>query len=150
MKMDLRTKVAVSGRARSHEEQRIFVLHRVIVKVGFEELVSISELRAELIDHLFTHRITTLRDTWPDGCLDILGITAKFGAHGTHTFFNDALHRAAPSCVKCANGFFSYVHQQDGYAVGGLDGEQDAWRICDKAVGGDDALRCCLDFSDLT
>src|SRR5258708_33652416 len=55
-------------------------------------------------------------------------------AHGSYTFFHDALDRASPSGMECAYIFVLLVHQQHGKAVCGLDAKSYARQIGNQPV----------------
>ena len=61
---------------------------------------------------------------------------AELVAHFTHTFLNDACGTATPAGVESANDAAFHIGNQDGHAVGGFDGQQQAGRVGDDAIAG--------------
>src|SRR2546430_931878 len=81
--------------------------------------------------------------------MKVFCVAAELRPHRPHTFLHDALHRAPPSCMECADSSFLYVDQQDRNAVGSLDGEQDSRQVGDQSISREINILGAPSFSSL-
>ena len=102
---------------------------------GLVEIVGgVRELGCELDDEFGADFVTAGADGWADGGEEIGGIRMETGVEFADGFFEDAGESAAPTGVDGGDGAFLGVNEEDGDAVGGLDGEEQAGRFCERSV----------------
>jgi hypothetical protein len=141
-------KFAVSGSARGEEEQRIFFADRVGFLHFVKQAGGVGELRFEFGANVFSDRVAAVVDAGADGGFEVARASAEVAEHFSYTFFDDALDRAAPSGVEDADGVVPGVDEDDGEAVGGLDGEQQAGGGGDESIAGEGVVGDGVDMVD--
>ena len=104
--------------------------------VGFfagERLIKIAggigELGGKFGDEIGGNFIAARTDGRADGGEKMRWVAAKFELHAADGFLGDAGERATPTGVNGGNGAFFGIDEQDGDAIGGLDGEKKAGAI---------------------
>lgn len=117
---------AVARRAGGEEEQRVFFPDRVRVINIAEQIIGVGELRDEFAAHFFADGVAALSDAGADGGDQIFGAAAELQVHATHSIFNDSLQSSAPASMEGGDGAIFAVGDENGDAVGRLDGEQEA------------------------
>lgn len=127
---------AVSGSAGGEEEQRIAFVDFVGLFGFVEEIGGVGELRFEAVADFLSDLIAAVVNAGADGSLNVSRLRSEIAAHFSYTFFNDALHGAAPAGVEDTYCMALGVDQDDGEAVGGLDREQKSRGAGDEAIAG--------------
>lgn len=107
------------------------------VEPGFR----LRELRGELLDNVGADFVTALAYARADGDENLHRARRKFHLHATKHLCGDARERAAPSSMNSGHGAMTRVDEEDGNAVGGLNGKEQSGRgrsdgIALRRVGG--------------
>src|SRR5881275_729552 len=97
----------VAGRAHIHEEQRIFLTHRVGAENFGEEFVGVIELRSKFVAKFFVHLVTAGMNARTDRGANIGRISCKFASHYANSLLYDSCQRAAPAGMKRADSLVS-------------------------------------------
>ena len=87
-----------------------------------------GELRGKFLHHIWTHFVAASTDAGANRGDNFRGPRGKFHLHATEHFCGNAGEGAAPSGVNGGDGAMARINEQDGDAVGGLDGEEQAGR----------------------
>lgn len=97
---------------------------------GFVEIIrGIGELRGEFDDKISGDFVAAGTDGRANGGEKIRGLAAEFELHAADGFLRDAGEGASPSGVDGRDGALFSINEEDGDAVGGLDGEEDTGTI---------------------
>lgn len=103
---------------------------RLVASARLVEIVrSVGKLRGELSDQFGADFIAAWSDGGTNCSQQIGGAAGEFALHDTDGFLSDASKSAAPTRMNCGNGAFARIDQQDRNAIGGLNGEKQAW-VC--------------------
>lgn len=145
---DLLGQFTVAGGARSQEEQRIFFVDLVRLFGDAEETASITELRFESSANLGPDLIATSANAGTDDGFQVAGTAAEVSPHLSDALFDNSLDRSAPSGMEDANGLAFCVHNNDGKAIGGQDGQQDSRGSGYKAIAGQRLFRSSCNVVD--
>ena len=94
----------------------------------------VGELGEELGGDFGTDFVAARADAGADGSEEIAGVGAEVHLHFADGFGSDAGKGAAPASVNGGDGAFFGVDEEDGDAVGGLDGEEEAGAVGDAGV----------------
>ena len=110
-----------------------------------EPLTGVRKLRGEFFHYFVADFVAAAANAGSKRGDHILRAGAEFHSHAAECFLGDALRCAAPSGVNCSHRVLLGISKQDGNAVGGLDGQQNAGFTRDQGVtfGGLCALRKC-------
>ena len=102
---------------------------------GFvEKFVGVGELRGELRDELSADFVTARADAGTNGGEEIGRIRAVIRMEFADGFFEDANERSTPTGVNSGDGAFFGIDEQNGNAVGGLDGEEKSGSFGERGV----------------
>ena len=132
--MRTRSGIAVSRRSLIKEQQRIFKVQRMRIEHLFEEFRGISKLRCELVDDFISNFITAGSDSGPDRGPSGPWDCCELPPHFADTFFDNALHRSAPSGMKSSNCALHGIDDDHRQAIRGFYREQHAGNVRDQSV----------------
>lgn len=107
-----------------------FVAGAKFVEVGGR----VGELGEELGGDFGADFVAARADAGADGGEEIARVGGEVHLHLADGFGGDTGQRAAPAGVDSGDGTFFGVDQEDGDAVGGLDGEEEAGAVGDRGV----------------
>lgn len=99
----------------------LFAGARLIEIVG-----GIGELRGEFGDEVCGNFVAAGTDGRADGGEQMRGLAAEFQLHAADGFLRDAGEGAAPSGMDRGDGALFGIDEENGHAIGGLDGEENA------------------------
>jgi len=94
----------------------------------------VRELGEELGGDFGADFVAAGADAGADGGEEVVGVCAEVHLHFADGFGGDAGQGAAPAGVDGGDGAFFGVNQEDGDAVGGLDGEEEARAVGDGGI----------------
>lgn len=126
----------MSGSTHVHEEQRIFLAHRIRIFDFAEEFSGVGELRLEFAFYFLPNFVAALLNPGANRGNNIFGPGAVFASHQAQPFFRNARYRATPAGVKCSHSFVFCICQQDRKTVSGEDAERDSGDIGDESITG--------------
>jgi len=107
----------------------------LVAGAEFVEVVGgIWELGEELGGDFGADFVAAGADAGADGGEQIARVGAEVHLHFADGFGGDAGEGAAPAGVDGGDGAFFGVHEEDRDAVGGLDGQEEAWAVGDAGV----------------
>ena len=89
-----------------------------------EPLVRFGELRLKLDGYFRTDFVATAANRGPDGRDQVPGLGAELHLHPADGFHNDALERAAPSCMHSRNGALFRIHYKNRDTIRSLHAKQ--------------------------
>ena len=102
---------------------------------GFIEVVGgIGELHCEFGDEVGGDFVATRTDGRADGSEEIFGIAAVFESHAANRFLGDTAESAPPAGMNGGDRAFFRIDEENGHAIGGLDGKEQAGLICSGSV----------------
>lgn len=104
------------------------------VEGALEPRAGLRKLRGEFLHNVRADFVAALADARADCGENVGGLRGKFHLHAAESFCGDARERAAPSGVDGGDGVMARVDEQDGNAVGGLNGEEEAGRARGEGV----------------
>ncbi len=138
----------VAGGAGSEKQHGIFFAYGIRLFDVTEKVFRVGELRLEFLAQLFAYFITTAVNTGADGGLNIARRSAEVAAHFSQTFFDDALERSAPACMKHSDRMTLSIDQNNRQAVGGLNAENQAGSRRDQSIACERNVRRRIDEVD--
>lgn len=112
----------MTGSPSRQKQQRVLFANRIRFFDFTKQIAGVSELRFELLAHFWSDVIATTSNSRADGRFNICGQGSEAAAHGSHSFFDNALHRAAPTRVEHSHGSLFDIDQNDRQTIGSLDG----------------------------
>lgn len=99
-----------------------------------EEVGGVGELREELAGDFGTDLVAAGADRGADGSEEVARVGAKVHLHFADGLRGNASQGAAPAGVDGGDGALFGVDEQDGDAVGGLDGQEVAGAVGDASI----------------
>lgn len=99
-----------------------------------KELLAVRKAAAKGSDNVFPHFIAASTDGRPKRRPQVGRVRTKHAAHLTHGLLHNALQCATPPHVDDSDSAFPEVRKQDGQAVRGPHGEQDAGLIGHEGI----------------
>ncbi len=99
-----------------------------------EPFRSFGKLRLKLGSDFGADFVAAAADGWADGGEKVGGPGLEVHLHLADGFDDDALERAAPAGVNGGDGALFRVDEENGYAVGGLDAEEETGAVGDRGV----------------
>ena len=124
----------MTGSPSTEKQQRILFANRIGFFDFSEQIVSVSELRLELLAHFGSNLVAAGVDSRADNRFNIFGQCAEPTVHFSHSFFHNAFDRPAPTRVEHSDGSLLGICQDDRKAIGGLDGKENVGRAGDEAI----------------
>ena len=124
----------MSGSPSTEKQQRILFANRIGFVDFSEQILSVSELRFELLAHFGSNLVAAGVDSRADHRFNVFGQCAEPTVHFSHSFFHNAFDRPAPTRVKHSDGLLPGIYQDDRKAIGGLDGKENAGCARDEAI----------------
>jgi len=116
------------------KQQRVLFANRVGYLDFTKQILRISELRFELLAYFRSDVVAAGVNSGADGRFNIFGQRAEAAAHFSHSLFDNALDRTAPTRVKDSHSPLLGVDQNNRQAIGSLDAKKNARRAGDEAI----------------
>ena len=116
------------------KQQRVLFANRVGFFDFTKQILRISELRFELLAYFRSNVVAAGVNPGADGRFNIFGQRTEAAAHFSHSLFDNALDRAAPTRMEDSHGSLLGVDQNNRQAIGGLDAKENAGRAGDEAI----------------
>jgi hypothetical protein len=113
-----------------------------------EPLGGFGELREELRGDFGANLVTATADRRADGGEEVGGHGFKLHLHLADGFDEDALERTAPTGMDGGDGAFFGVDEENGDAVGGLDGQEKAGAVGGRGIAAASVGRWCVEKVD--
>ena len=120
--------------ARRHPVQPLDRIGLIAGAELIEPFGSIGKLGLKLDGNLRADFVTAAADGGADGSEKICGLGAELHLHLTDGFDDDAGESATPPGMDGGDGAFLGIDEEDGDAIGGLNGEEQAGAIGDRGV----------------
>ena len=126
----------VSRRPHREPGQPVRIVVAIFQRVerACKPFAGVRKLCGEFFHNFVAHFVAAAADAWTERGDYVLRAGAKFHLHAAEGFFRDALRGAAPAGMNRGDGALLGVGEQDGNAVGGLDGQQHAGLASDEGV----------------
>ena len=114
----------MSGRAHGEPGQPVGIVVAIFERIEWacEPFAGVGKLCGEFLHHFVAYFVAAAADARAERGDHVLRARAKFHLHAAESFFRDALRRAAPAGMNRGDGAVLGVGEQDGNAIGGLDG----------------------------
>ena len=125
----------VAGRALGEKKHGEFAAHGIGIVNLAKEVMRIGKLRFEFGENLFTDGVTAEANAGADGGDQVLRAGAECETHAADAGFDNTFKGAAPAGVEGGDGALLAIGDEDGNAIGGLNGEEQAGVRGDLSVG---------------